>query len=339
VVIPTRNRCGLLRRSVESVLAQTEPRFVLVVADNASEDDTAEVVAAFADPRIRYDRRPHDIGYAANFEQALRDVTTDYVTILPDDDVARPRKLEVAVQVMDANPKVGLLHSRYDEIDPADRLLRSNVDPTRGRLRTDTVETGERFIREAVRTSRHVVFPTAFLRTAALPSPRFDPRDDLAIDLGLWLRVALDWDVAFVAEPLAAVRSHGSMLSSTAGFFAHDRYVQGFDMVRMARDAKVRFLRSNEARFPDVDLLLDEAERVARRHMLGAVWNLRVGAQRVRPSLGMLARGIRTEPRLLGDPATYGVLGAIFLGPTIGERARARLYRPLTSRRGVRAAR
>src|SRR5207249_2282391 len=133
--------------------------------------------------------------------------------------------------------------------------------------------------------------------TAALPTPRFDPRDGLAIDLGLWLRVSLDWDVAFVASPLAAVRSHGSMLSSSAGFFARDRYVQGLDMVRVAHDAKVRFLEANGSRFPDRDALLREADRLARRHMLGAVWNLRVGTGRVGPPLGMLAEGIRGEPR------------------------------------------
>ena len=116
------------------------------------------------------------------------------------------------------------------------------------------------------------------------------------------------------------------MLSSSAGFFARDRYVQGLDMVRVAHDAKVRFLEANGSRFPDRDALLREADRLARRHMLGAVWNLRVGTGRVGPPLWMLAEGIRGEPRLLADPTTYGVLGAIFLGPALGERARARLH-------------
>src|SRR4051812_3353238 len=188
VVIPTRNRADLLRQSIESVLAQSDPRFVLVVADNASDDHTTEVVESFADPRIRYVRREADIGFAANFERSLHDLETDYVTMLPDDDLMRPRKLEVAVPVLDANPRAGLLHSRYDEVDADGRPLRSNVDPTRGRLAGDTVESGHRFIREALRTSRHVVFPTVLLRTAALPEPRFDPTGGLAIDLGLWLR-------------------------------------------------------------------------------------------------------------------------------------------------------
>ena len=114
---------------------------------------------------------------------------------------------------------------------------------------------------------------------------------------------------------------------------------EGKQALKMTRLSCHRFLRSNEARFPDVDRLLEDADRVARRHMLGAVWNLRVGGGRVSPSLGMLARGIRTEPRLLGDPATYGVLGAIFLGPAVGERARSRLYGRRNGGGGIRARR
>ena len=327
-MIPTRNRADLLRRAIESVLAQTYARFELVVADNASEDHTADVVAGFAaeDRRVRHVRRDRDIGFVANFERSLEDLRTDFVTLLPDDDVMRPQKLEVGVAIMDANPRVGLLHSRFDEIDRDGRPLRSDVDPTHGRLRADAIEPGVAFIREAVSTSRHVVFPTAFVRTAALPSPRFVPADGLAIDLGLWLRIALDWDVAFVARPLAAVRSHGTMLSSSSGFFSRGRYVQGFDMVRLARDAKVRFLLAHGSRLPDRDRLLREAERVARRHMLGAVWNLRVGAGRLGPSVRMLAGGIRAEPRLLADPTTYGLAAALLLGPAVGEPVRERLY-------------
>jgi glycosyltransferase involved in cell wall biosynthesis len=319
------------------VLAQTDPRFVLVVADNASEDDTARVVEGFGDARIRYVRRPTDIGFAANFERSMDDVDTDYVTLLPDDDLMLPYKLERAVEVMDAHPRAGLLHARYDEIDARGAPLRRNVDPTKGRLAGDAVEPGHRFIREAIRTSRHVVFSTAFLRTAALPTPRFDPRGGLAIDLGLWLRVALDWDVAFVASPLATVRIHSTMLSSTAGFFSDRNYVQGFDMVRQARDVKLAFLREHGARFPDREQLRIEADRVARRHMLGAVWNLRTGAGRITPSIRMLGEGIRREPRLLYWPSTYGLVGAILVGPGIAEPVWSRLHGDAGDPGGIRA--
>jgi hypothetical protein len=286
------------------------------------------VVAGFSDPRVRHVRRDVDIGFVENFERSLEGVTTDYVTVLPDDDLMRPQKLEIAVRIMDANPSAGLLHSRFDDVDPKDRILRSNVDPTRGRLVGDTVEPGHRFIRSAIRTGSHVAFPTNFVRTAALPSPRFDPADGLAIDLGLWLHLALDWDVAFVAAPLAAVRNHGSMLSSTAGFFRGDRYVEGVAMIRQARDVKMRFLQDHGSRFADRNRLVRDAQLASRRDMQHAVWNLRVASGQVAPSLKALVEGIRHEPSMLVDPATYGLAGAILVGPAVAEPVRARIFGP-----------
>ena len=54
VIIPTHRRPVLLKAAVQSVLDQTFQDFEIVVVDDASGDNTKEVVEAFADPRIRY---------------------------------------------------------------------------------------------------------------------------------------------------------------------------------------------------------------------------------------------------------------------------------------------
>ena len=54
VVIPTYNRANMLQRALESVLAQSYDNFEILVMDDGSTDNTAEVVASFTDPRITY---------------------------------------------------------------------------------------------------------------------------------------------------------------------------------------------------------------------------------------------------------------------------------------------
>ncbi len=56
--------------------------------------------------------------------------------------------------------------------------------------------------------SCRVCASTALIRVAALPEPPFDQDEFPAIDFGMWLRMALDWEMAFVAEPLAGYRIH-----------------------------------------------------------------------------------------------------------------------------------
>ena len=54
VAIPTFNRSQLLKKSLQSVLAQTHADLEVLVLDNASVDDTPTVVKALSDPRVKY---------------------------------------------------------------------------------------------------------------------------------------------------------------------------------------------------------------------------------------------------------------------------------------------
>lgn len=91
-VIPTYRRPALLKRAIASALAQTEPRLVVCVYDNASGDETAAVVAAMAarDPRVQYHCHPTNLGMSGNIAAGLSAVTTPYWSLLSDDDALLP---------------------------------------------------------------------------------------------------------------------------------------------------------------------------------------------------------------------------------------------------------
>jgi hypothetical protein len=91
-VLPTYRRPALLKRAMMSVLEQDFAALRLCVFDNASGDETANVVSAIAraDTRIRYHRHPENIGGPANFDFGLRQVETPFFSILSDDDYLLP---------------------------------------------------------------------------------------------------------------------------------------------------------------------------------------------------------------------------------------------------------
>src|SRR5690606_35210852 len=82
----------LLERAVRSFLAQSYGDFQIVVHDNASGDETAEVVARLnaEDARVRYHCNAENIGSIPNLIQALEQVDTPYFCILSDDDFVLP---------------------------------------------------------------------------------------------------------------------------------------------------------------------------------------------------------------------------------------------------------
>jgi glycosyltransferase involved in cell wall biosynthesis len=101
-IIPTYRRPRLLRRALLSALQQTYPLFQVHVYDNASGDDTKEVVSEWMkkDSRVKYHCHSTNVGMIANYEFALKQVKTPYFHLLSDDDVIFPWFLEEAVQGM-----------------------------------------------------------------------------------------------------------------------------------------------------------------------------------------------------------------------------------------------
>src|SRR5687767_5658396 len=82
IFIPTYNRAHWLGQSIESALAQTYPDFELIVSDNASTDETRDVVAAFDDPRLTYVRLDEHIGLNDHFNRCYGLATTEYMFLI-----------------------------------------------------------------------------------------------------------------------------------------------------------------------------------------------------------------------------------------------------------------
>ena len=316
VVIPTYNRARFLPGAIDSVLAQTYADFRLLIADNASDDDTREVVARYDDPRIEYVRRPENLGITANHNLALQQVETPYCLIVPDDDLLFPEILERTVPVLDANPLAGMVHARFQVLNAGGDVLKEDEDWTYG-LAEDTVESGEEFVRESMLWSCRVCASTALMRMEALPDPPFDQDDFPAIDFGMWLRMALGWEMAFVAEPLAAYRIHDASHSAAFGPPAGSGYTQRTEIVTRLKEVKLRFVERFRHRLPDEQDLRARAARSQRRELIWMARNETLPERRFGKTVKALAAGMRVDPRLAVEPAAWSLLA----GSVLGKRA------------------
>ena len=86
VLIPTRNRADLLKYAMQSVLSQNFDNYELIVSDNASSDNTREVVESFNDSRVRYINPWRYLLSTDNWDFAYKQATGDYILALGDDD-------------------------------------------------------------------------------------------------------------------------------------------------------------------------------------------------------------------------------------------------------------
>jgi glycosyltransferase involved in cell wall biosynthesis len=97
-VICTYKRAHLVSRAIKSVQEQTYRNIEIIVVDDASPDNTREVVSQINDPRIHYIRHETNKGLPAGRNTGIQAAKGEYVAFLDDDDEWKSRKVELQLQ-------------------------------------------------------------------------------------------------------------------------------------------------------------------------------------------------------------------------------------------------
>jgi glycosyltransferase involved in cell wall biosynthesis len=104
--LPVYNGERYLRECLDSILGQSFRDFELVIGDNASTDGTAEICREYAarDARIRYTRRPENLGAAENYNRVFRESRGEFFKWAAHDDVMGETFLEACVRALEGDP-------------------------------------------------------------------------------------------------------------------------------------------------------------------------------------------------------------------------------------------
>jgi len=118
VIIPTYNRAHLIGRSIKSVLKQSYKDFEIIVVDDASTDNTKEVVMSFDDPRIQYISYEENKGASVARNMGIEIAKGKYIAFQDSDDEWMPEKLGKQMKVFEnASMEVEIIHTDMLRID------------------------------------------------------------------------------------------------------------------------------------------------------------------------------------------------------------------------------
>ena len=120
IAIPTRNRAALLRACVASALAQTYPNIEVLVSNNASTDNTSEILRSFGDPRVREVVNLENIGLNRNWNRCLDEAAGEYFVILSDDNTLKPTFLESCVSLLREDPGLPIVAGGFEFVMTAE---------------------------------------------------------------------------------------------------------------------------------------------------------------------------------------------------------------------------
>jgi hypothetical protein len=215
VIVPCYRYGHFLRECVQSVLSQSGPNVRVLIIDDASPDNTAEVAADLVreDSRATFFRHTTNRGHIDTYNEGIAWASADYMLILSADDYLLPNALSRSAKLLDAHPEVGLTFGKF--IPLTDSVNTTQV-PDRVDVSGDCgwcVLKGLEFI--ALSGSRNIVVtPTAVVRTALQKSLGGYRRElPHSGDMEMWLRFAAHASVGILKAHQAVYRRHSGNMS------------------------------------------------------------------------------------------------------------------------------
>ncbi|NNG38559.1 glycosyltransferase [Flexivirga sp. ID2601S] len=225
VCIPTYQGGRFLDETLRSVLAQDADDLEVVVRDNASTDETAQVLAAHDDPRLRVITAAETVDLPTNWRLAVEATTGDYVKLVCADDLIAHGAIRRQAAVLSARPEVSVVAARRALIDSQSRILLRHMG-LRGLL---GVHPGGRVARTIVR--RGGINPIGepcgvmFRRADYDAVGGWDGSRVHPMDVDLWLRLLRRGDLFGQPDELAAFRTSESAYSTAHSKDQYAEYV------------------------------------------------------------------------------------------------------------------
>lgn len=192
VVISLYNKEATVERAVRSVLAQDFADFELVVVDDGSTDDGAEVVAGIEDPRLKLVRQENG-GVSRARNRGIKESSGRTVAFLDADDAWEPTFLGAVARLQEAFPEAGLYATGYRRFLHDGRVMEITISPPEGfggQIQFDD------YFRRA--QEKGIVIPSC----AAVPRHVLDevglfPPGEHGEDMDMWGRIAIRYPVAY----------------------------------------------------------------------------------------------------------------------------------------------
>lgn len=196
IILPTYNGSKYIRTSIDSCLRQTFKDFELIVVDDASTDDTPQIIKSYDDPRIKYIRNPRNQRLPSSLNIGFTYSKGAYLTWTSDDNMYLPQALERMVKVMESY--------RYDFVYADNFIFQGNDLTKTKRLVLDdpTQLRQSNCIRACFLYSRRVMQKVGC----------YDPDMELIEDYDYWVRVSKYFYMHHIPEALYYYRYHNDQL-------------------------------------------------------------------------------------------------------------------------------
>jgi glycosyltransferase involved in cell wall biosynthesis len=207
VLIPTYQYGRFLPEAIGSVLSQDFRDFELIISDDGSRDDSAEVIRRYAaqDSRIRYKLREKNVGMVENWNWCMEEARGEYIKfVFGDDCLPSPQALSRLVAMLDEEPRAVLAASARVILNENSEVLEVWDE-----LGQSGYQAGSEVIIRCMQQDRNLVGePSTVMFRRAAAARGFDTSFRQVVDQEMWFYLLASSGLVYTSEALCAFRRH-----------------------------------------------------------------------------------------------------------------------------------
>ena len=260
ICVPVRNGARTIQRTLDSLLNQDYPNYEIIVSDNCSDDDTANIVSQYASNGVKYFFNPvlEKWGAESNWNHILTLAEGPFIALYHADDIYTPTMVRRQVEFLHKYPEASAVFAMTQTIDEYDRPIKRGSIKLPQELKGKEIFHYAEFLNYTLKYSTFVIVPTMMSRREIFDRVGvFDwKKYATASDIDLYLRMAKHGPIGVIDEPLHKYRISNQQGSAQIfyqrTFLAHffnvlDDYIERSDVAGMIQKDSLSLYRMRRA--------------------------------------------------------------------------------------------
>ena len=204
VLMSVHNGSRYLKDAINSILNQTYRNFLFIIIDNASTDNSGDIIRKYNDSRIKLIKFTEKTNLATALNHGLALAKTKYVARIDADDISHPDRFSLQIEFLQKNPEIALLGSSCEYIDTNNEVIGKWI------AYVDHTQIINAFSKHNPFAHSSVIFN----KNVVLEFSGYSENLEYAQDLSLWVKISSKYKTANINELLTQIRIHDNQITN-----------------------------------------------------------------------------------------------------------------------------
>ena len=208
VILTSYNYEQYIKEVIESVLNQTFKDFELIIVDDCSTDNSAEIIRQFNDSRIKFIQNDKNYGLKYSVQKALDIAHGEWIAFLESDDLWVSNTLETRIKYIEQYPEIGIIFNDVEEFGDEEWLKAVENNFIRTRKILNRLKFPKNIFYNINVHNLIMTFSSVMIKRELFENLNFNTPIDALLDWWIYIHIAYNTKAFYIKEKLTKWRQH-----------------------------------------------------------------------------------------------------------------------------------